>query len=55
MASKVGISSDDYERHHRERYAKVMRREMTLIDALRENANDWDAVMLRMSSIDSTS
>lgn len=32
---------ETFEERHRERYAKVLRREMTLENALRENDADW--------------
>lgn len=39
------ITWQEFDRRHAERYAKIMRREMTLEDALRENENDWRALV----------
>lgn len=35
----------EFDRRHAERYTKIMRREMTLTEALAENETDWRALV----------
>jgi hypothetical protein len=42
------MTKADIDRRHAERYRKVLLREMTLNDALAENAADWHAVGIKV-------
>jgi hypothetical protein len=35
------VSADEFQRRHAVRYGKVMRRKMTLLEALAANDRDW--------------
>lgn len=42
----------EFDRNHAERYGKIMRREMTLAEALVENEADWRALIAGSRALD---